>query len=229
MSTFEMPYEELLQYAGRNPRPADFDAYWKRGLDELEATPPAVELIPRENPARFAECFDLWFTGTGGARVHSQYLRPISPGLHPALLRFHGYSMNAWDWFDKLAWVAQGFAVAALDVRGQGGLSEDAGGVSGTTLRGHIIRGHQQIHETEIKMWIGIFNQAHGVYAVVRHRHLVPATRKDASERAGDNFFVVDYEDFHSCSCTCTCRGRKIRNSVPLPSVLVTSMRAPIL
>jgi len=31
--------------------------------------------------------------------------------------------------------------VAALDCRGQGGLSEDVGGVRGTTFRGHIIRG----------------------------------------------------------------------------------------
>ncbi len=141
MPVFEMPYEQLVSYTGRNPKPTDFDAYWDRALKELEATPAAVELAPHPNPARFAECFDLWFTGAGGARVYSQYIRPRSPGPHPALLRFHGYSMNAWDWYDKLAWVAQGFVVAALDVRGQGGLSEDVGGVSGTTLRGHIIRG----------------------------------------------------------------------------------------
>jgi cephalosporin-C deacetylase len=32
-------------------------------------------------------------------------------------------------------------AIAAMDVRGQGGLSEDPGGVKGNTLNGHIIRG----------------------------------------------------------------------------------------
>jgi cephalosporin-C deacetylase len=32
-------------------------------------------------------------------------------------------------------------AVAAMDCRGQGGLSEDSGGVRGNTLQGHIIRG----------------------------------------------------------------------------------------
>jgi cephalosporin-C deacetylase len=141
MPVFEMPYDQLVTYTGRNPKPSDFDAYWDRALKELDATPEDVALTAHPNPARFAECFDLWFTGSGGARVHSQYIRPRSPGPHPALLRFHGYSMNAWDWYDKLAWAAQGFVVAALDVRGQGGLSEDVGGVAGTTLRGHIIRG----------------------------------------------------------------------------------------
>jgi cephalosporin-C deacetylase len=141
MPVFEMPLEELRAYNGRNPKPSDFDAYWKRALDELAATPADVELKPHPNPARFAECFDLWFTGTGGARVHAQLMRPRDRGPHPALLRFHGYSRDAGDWYEKLAFVAQGFVVAALDVRGQGGLSEDSGGVRGTTLRGQIIRG----------------------------------------------------------------------------------------
>jgi cephalosporin-C deacetylase len=42
---------------------------------------------------------------------------------------------------DKLPYVARGFSLAALDCRGQGGKSEDPGGVKGNTLRGHIIRG----------------------------------------------------------------------------------------
>src|SRR5207249_2857131 len=63
------------------------------------------------------------------------------PGPHPAVLLFHGYAGTSGDWFDKLPWAAQGFAVAAMDVRGQGGLSEYAGGVVGTTIRGQIIRG----------------------------------------------------------------------------------------
>lgn len=141
MPVFEMPLEQLREYKGRNPKPADFDAYWDRALQELDATPTKVELVAHPSVANFAECFDLWFTGTSGARIHAQYLRPVSAGPHPAILKFHGYSMYASDWFDKLAWVAQGFVVAAMDVRGQGGQSEDVGGVSGTTLRGHIIRG----------------------------------------------------------------------------------------
>jgi cephalosporin-C deacetylase len=141
MPTYEMPLEQLRTYQGRNPKPDDLDEYWQRALGELDSVPPRVRLEPHSNPARFAESFDLWFTGVGGATIHAQYLRPREKGQHPAILRFHGYSMNAADWFDKLGWVAQGFVVAALDVRGQGGLSEDVGGTSGTTLRGHIIRG----------------------------------------------------------------------------------------
>ena len=136
-----MPLAELRTYTGRNPKPDDFDAYWDRALRELDATAPNPELIPYASPAKFAECFDLWFTGVGGARIHAKYVRPKAGGRHPAVLKFHGYSGNAGDWFDRLPWAAQGLAIAAMDVRGQGGLSEDPGGVKGTTLRGQIVRG----------------------------------------------------------------------------------------
>ncbi len=144
MPTIDMPLGELEGYMGRNARPADFDAYWERGLAEMRAVDPCVELVPASIQTSFAECFHLYFTGVRGARLHAKLLRPRAPkGRCPALLRFHGYSVNSGDFSDKLAWAAAGFVVAALDVRGQGGLSNDAGGVRGNTLQGHIIRGLQ--------------------------------------------------------------------------------------
>jgi cephalosporin-C deacetylase len=140
-----MPLERLREYGGRNPRPDDFDDYWERGLAEMRAVDPRVELEPAAFAApAFAECFHLYFTGVGGARVHAKFVRPrnAAPRSCPAVLMFHGYSGSSGDWVgEKLAYAAQGFCVAALDCRGQGGLSEDVGGVKGNTLRGHIIRG----------------------------------------------------------------------------------------
>ena len=139
---FDMPMEQLREYQGVNPRPGDFDAFWDHGLAEVQALDPNVELIPADFQTPFADCYHMYFTGTGGARVHAKLLRPKqSDGPHPAVLMFHGYSGNAGDWSEKLGYVAMGYTVAALDCRGQGGLSEDKGGVTGWTLRGHIVRG----------------------------------------------------------------------------------------
>jgi cephalosporin-C deacetylase len=139
---FDMPLEELDSYQGRNPRPDDFEAFWDRGLEEMRAVDPDIEIQPSAFQTPFAECSDMFFTGVGGARIHTKLLRPKNaPEPHPAILMFHGYSGNAGDWFDKLGYVSMGFTVAALDCRGQGGQSEDRGGVSGSTLKGHIIRG----------------------------------------------------------------------------------------
>ncbi|MGD8586586.1 MAG: acetylxylan esterase, partial [Chloroflexota bacterium] len=40
---FDMPLEQLYEYQGCNPRPADFDAYWDRALAEMQALDPQVE------------------------------------------------------------------------------------------------------------------------------------------------------------------------------------------
>ena len=146
MPLIDLPLEELRTYAGRNPRPADFDAYWDEALRELAATDPKAQLVPNTTlRAPGVECFDLWFTGVGGARIYAKYLRPTVAARAdkpaPAVLQFHGYTGNSGDWSGKLAYAASGFCMAAMDCRGQGGLSEDKGGVLGTSHNGHIIRG----------------------------------------------------------------------------------------
>jgi len=140
--TFDLPLDQLKTYQGINPRPADFDQYWEKALIEMNALDPQVELVPSKFQVPGVECFHLYFTGVGGARLHAKFLRPeVSAPPSPAVLMFHGYSCNSSDWSQKLSYVSQGFVVAALDSRGQGGLSEDRGGVIGNTLHGHIIRG----------------------------------------------------------------------------------------
>ena len=139
---FDMPLAQLRTYLGINPRPDDFDQFWERGLAEMRSLSPEMELRPADFQTSFAECFEMYFTGVASARIHSKLLRPRSGSVpHPAILIFHGYSGNSGDWYDKLAYVAQGYTVAAMDCRGQSGLSEDTGGVAGSTLRGHIVRG----------------------------------------------------------------------------------------
>lgn len=139
---FDMPFEQLETYQGTNPKPADFESYWDAALAEMRAVVPNVELIPADFQTNFAECFHLYFTGVRGARIHAKLLRPRHAAApHPAVLMFHGYTGNSGGWVDKLGYVAQGYTVAALDCRGQGGLSQDVGGHVGSTMRGHIVRG----------------------------------------------------------------------------------------
>lgn len=142
MPIVDMPLEELMEYRGTNPCPRDIDAYWEEALREMRSTDPRVELVPASFTAPAAECFDLYFTGVRGARVHAKFLRPKgATGPGPAVLMFHGYTGSSGNWSDKLSYVSMGFSVAAMDCRGQGGLSQDTGGTVGNTFRGHIIRG----------------------------------------------------------------------------------------
>lgn len=145
MPLVDLPLEKLKTYAGRSPRPDDFDDYWTRALAEMNAVDAKVELKPAKFQAAFAQCDDLFFTGVKNSRVHAKLLRPKNVnGKVPAVCFFHGYTGRSPDWSELLTYAARGYVVAALDCRGQGGQSEDRGGVSGTTHHGHIIRGLEQ-------------------------------------------------------------------------------------
>ncbi len=143
MPLIDKPLHELRTYRGINPRPADFDDYWQRALQELHAIDPKPQLTSNDSiTSRNVECFDLTFTSIGGAQIYAKYLRPQHRSAPmPAVLEFHGYAGASGEWSALLGLPSQGVCLAAMDCRGQGGRSQDSGQVRGTTLRGHIIRG----------------------------------------------------------------------------------------
>ncbi|WP_379160291.1 acetylxylan esterase [Paenibacillus sp. sgz5001063] len=141
--TSERSLPQLKAYEGSSPKPADFDSFWDRALADLDAQTLDYELVPAEFTSELAECFHLYFTGVGGAKVHCKYVRPkkTEQAKGPGVVMFHGYSCDSGDWMEKVTYAAHGISVLAMDCRGQGGLSEDNLTVQGTTIRGHIIRG----------------------------------------------------------------------------------------
>lgn len=142
MAALDLPLHELERYRGSTPRPNDFDQYWDEALRELDETPEETRIEEAPFPSRAAHAHDLFFTGVRGARIHAKLLRPRELSAPaPAVVMFHGYGGNSGDWADKLAFVSEGFVVAAMDVRGQGGSSTDAGGHAGTTMYGQFLRG----------------------------------------------------------------------------------------
>lgn len=141
----EFSLGELLKYGGLNPKPEDFDSFWCEGLIEVNEIDPEVEILPAGFELPYCDCFHLYFTGTKNARIYAKLLRPKNlQNIGPGLLMFHGYSGNSGGWSEKpskLAYVAAGFTVLAMDCRGQGGESLDGGNRLGWSLRGHIVRG----------------------------------------------------------------------------------------
>lgn len=176
MPMVDMPLSKLKNYRGTNPCPADFDAYWESALEEMRQTDLQIERVPAPYTFPNAECFDLYYTGVGGARIYAKYLQPkIRTGPVPAILQFHGYTDNSGNWMDKLSFVNMGFAVAAMDCRGQGGRSEEIGGVLGNTFHGHFIRG---LHDHPKKLLFRqVFLDAAQLAAVITTFDEVDGTR----------------------------------------------------
>ena len=142
MPNLDLPLDQLLLYRTRNPKPVDFDAYWTKALAELAAIDPKPQLTKAAFQVRGSECFELTFTSACNARVYAKYLRPAKfVGKLPTLLEFHGFPGHSGDWRNKTAWTGQGFAIASLDCRVQGGRSQDLGDYKASPGNGHLTRG----------------------------------------------------------------------------------------
>ncbi|WP_269537731.1 alpha/beta fold hydrolase [Cerasicoccus fimbriatus] len=143
MPAFDYPLDKLKTYMGQNPCPSDFDAYWEEALNEMRAVDAKPERVAADFTTPFADCYELYWTGVGGARVHAKLVIPkhIPKGGCPAICQFHGYSGWSAEWTGLLSMAASGFVMAALDCRGQAGESQEIVSANLSTFKGHIIRG----------------------------------------------------------------------------------------
>ncbi|MBQ8309959.1 MAG: alpha/beta fold hydrolase [Clostridia bacterium] len=142
MPLIDIPLEELKNYQGSSPCPDDFDEFWDRSLAEMNAIDPQPIYTPNPIKSRFADCYDLYFKSTKGATIYAKFARPKNAdGKLPAILHFHGLGGTGESWRTIIAYVSQGYCVVSIDVRGQGGRSEDVGGQCGTTCSTPFIRG----------------------------------------------------------------------------------------
>lgn len=142
MPTVDMPLKEMLKYNGSSPCPADIDEYWDTALAEMNGICSEPQFIKKDFKSKFADFYDLYFEGTKGAKIYAKFGRPKKiDGKVPAVLLFHGLAGSSWQWTDLLELISQGYVVAFMDARGQGGKSEDVGGVKGTTYTTPFTRG----------------------------------------------------------------------------------------
>ena len=177
MPLIDMPLEQLKKYKGISPKPADFDEYWDDNIRLADSLDPKIEIIPAEFKSPVADFYHLYFTGTGNARVHAKLVVPKNKtGKCPAILHFHGYSGRADDFSAYIAHAAEGFVVAALDCRGQGGESFELGeGTSGDMLIGEIVYGLQSGKEN--LLYKHIFLDTFLLAKIVKAQPFVDGTR----------------------------------------------------
>jgi len=143
MPMIDKPLHELKTYMGSSPKPADFDTYWDKALAELAGVEPKAEFVLSDVQIKNFKCYDVYFTSVNGARIHAKHIVPEKfEGKLKGMLHFHGYSGDSGDFEGHICHAAMGYAVFAMDARGQGaGKSEDVGGYGGGTYHGLFIRG----------------------------------------------------------------------------------------
>ncbi len=126
-------------YISIDKKPFDIDAYYNKQLNLTSYSD--LKITEFKQIDDNIKLMDLYFTADDGARIYAKYIYPTNRPITKILLLFHGYHVDSCSWYDKLAYAQLGFAVFALDCRGQSGRSEDNSATMGSTLKGLVIKG----------------------------------------------------------------------------------------
>jgi cephalosporin-C deacetylase len=122
---FDYPLEKLQVYRPSLTREPDFSAFWSETLAEANRMPLAPELTRVDYPVDGLHVYRATYAGWDGARINGWFLVPESRAPLPCLVVYHGYSGSKGAIYDHLGWAGQGYAVLAVDVRGQNGDTPD--------------------------------------------------------------------------------------------------------
>ncbi|WP_231156850.1 acetylxylan esterase [Streptomyces sp. CNZ748] len=122
MPAFDLPPAQLESHRPDVTEPADFDAFWKRTLDQAEdAGDAVVSAEPVDSCLRLTETWDVTFRGFAGDPVRAWFSRPArATAPLPAVVEFAGYGRGRGLPHERLTWVNAGYAHLLMDNRGQG-------------------------------------------------------------------------------------------------------------
>ena len=134
MAHFDLPLEELWDYAPEVREPSDFDEFWTALLDEAHVDLD-VSLEPVEGAVASVVVRDVRFSGYGGDRIAAWlYLPHQIDDSAAVVVEFVGYDGGRGRPVDWLRWSAAGHPHLVVDSRGQGG-----GWRSGATADPHDV------------------------------------------------------------------------------------------
>jgi len=147
MPIFDLSLDELKTYRPPLTCQPDIEQFWRETLLNASQQPLAPTLEAVDYPVPELEAFAVKYHGWQGAPVSAWYLRPPGRGPFPALVFYHGYSVNKYGIYPYLPWVLQGYAVLTPDVRGQSGGTPDTSTYSDGHARGWLTKGIMDPHE----------------------------------------------------------------------------------
>jgi cephalosporin-C deacetylase len=141
MPYLDMRQADLEQYRPARNKPHDLDSFWSDTLAELATGPVDSSVTPLSYPVDGVSFARATFAGFGGTRIGGWLLIPARPKPVPGIVFYHGYGWHKLEPTDYLGWALQGYAVFAVDVRGQPGESGDDAAYSSGHSVGFMTQG----------------------------------------------------------------------------------------
>src|SRR4029077_9245878 len=106
----DLPLAELRGYAPDVAEPADFDEFWSGQLAAARAAARAPEFTAVSTAIRYADVFDVRFSGLAGDPVKGWLIGPHEQAPRGGVVvEFIGYGGGRGDPLDWLPWSSAGF------------------------------------------------------------------------------------------------------------------------
>ncbi|AST90858.1 MULTISPECIES: acetylxylan esterase [Sutcliffiella] len=113
--------QQLQAYRPELTKMPDHDAFWSQTLQEAKERPLNEQLIEMDYPIKQITAYELTYHGFDETPIQAYYILPKKiEGKLPCLIFFHGYAGHKNSVSHYMKWLIQGYAVIAVDVRGQG-------------------------------------------------------------------------------------------------------------
>jgi cephalosporin-C deacetylase len=173
VSQYDLPLEELRAYTPERHEPADFDAFWRRTLDESRSASFAPRFEPFDAGLTTVEVLDVTFAGFGGDPIKAWMLLPADrDGRLPCVVEYLGYGRGRGHPLESLVWASSGYAHLVVDSRGQGaqwstGDTPDPHAAGGPQHPGFLTRGIDDPNEYYYRRLIA--DSVRAVDAIVDH------------------------------------------------------------
>lgn len=124
MNAIESRIHALHHYQSEQKAPTDLAAFWARAYEEATQTV-SYTREQVQSPFVQAEVNKIVLEGAAGTSIHAWFMQPPAnmKTKLPCVVIFPGYTGSKGKPEDHAAWLLMGYAVLAVDVRGQGGES----------------------------------------------------------------------------------------------------------
>lgn len=121
MGYADMPVEQARRHSTEVLAPDDLWDFWDDSLRSSRARSGAPSVEPVETGLTQVVTADVRISGYSGERIAAWLHRPLHVESPPVVVRFWGYGRGRGLSHEVPLWVNAGYAVLAVDMRGQGG------------------------------------------------------------------------------------------------------------
>ncbi|MFC0212493.1 acetylxylan esterase [Paenibacillus chartarius] len=123
MNAIDKRIAELQLYRAESTAPDDLDEYWERTLLMARGRPLSSKVEQSESLSPYMKISKVVYEGYDETPIHGTFIVPafVQEERLPCTVIFHGYTGSKNIPEQYADWLLMGFAVFAVDVRGQGG------------------------------------------------------------------------------------------------------------